>query len=216
MHYEEVVLALALSYMHDAIAYSEGTMDRIMDTKNLPSMEEVGKRVFTAHNTFKGVFALLSNRYTMIQLRASMESDAAIHSGADAQSKVLDAFRSSGRPTQGAHPTRKGAEQMVGIADANSEGGALSFGWNGSPRIFVKVMKVLVKCLCSPRSAADRREVRGSYKAEAGLVTLGLERHEKKEQWEKIQLVEHLVLEVNLKAGRLAAELAVVPVGRAE
>ncbi|KAK3239619.1 hypothetical protein CYMTET_50463 [Cymbomonas tetramitiformis] len=38
--------------------------------------------------------------------------------------------------------------------------GALPFVWNDSPRIFVKVMKVLVECLRSPRSAEDRREVR--------------------------------------------------------
>eukprot|EP00854_Cymbomonas_tetramitiformis_P022341 gene22341-biopygen23069 len=38
----------------------------------------------TAHNTLKGVFALLSNHYSMIQLRASMESDATTHGGAEA------------------------------------------------------------------------------------------------------------------------------------
>ncbi|KAK3264727.1 hypothetical protein CYMTET_26549 [Cymbomonas tetramitiformis] len=38
--------------------------------------------------------------------------------------------------------------------------GALPFEWNDSPRIFVKVMKVLVECLRSPQSAVDRREVR--------------------------------------------------------
>ncbi|KAK3280995.1 hypothetical protein CYMTET_11190 [Cymbomonas tetramitiformis] len=70
--------------MHDAIAYSESTMDWLMDEKEPPSFEELGKRIYTAHNTFKGVFALLSNQYTMIQLRASMESDATVHGGAEA------------------------------------------------------------------------------------------------------------------------------------
>ncbi|KAK3268306.1 hypothetical protein CYMTET_23178 [Cymbomonas tetramitiformis] len=67
--------------------------------------------------------------------------------------------------------------------------GALPFGWNDSPRIFVKVMKVLVECLRSPRSAEDRREVR---KLQSGS----------KGQWEPTHLVEHLGLEVDLKAGQ--------------
>ena len=130
--------------------------------------------------------------------------------------------------------------------------GALPFGWNDSPRIFVKVMKVLVECLRSPRSAADRREVRklrsgskvrkrwavrrraggcGREEHQQGarvlpymddfllllssriealrarelttrvLARLGLSRNEKKGQWEPTQLVEHLGLEVDLKAG---------------
>ncbi|KAK3233421.1 hypothetical protein CYMTET_56282 [Cymbomonas tetramitiformis] len=131
--------------------------------------------------------------------------------------------------------------------------GALPFGWNDSPRIFVKVMKVLVECLRSPRSAEDRREVRklqsgskvrrrwavrrraggcGREEHQQGarvlpymddfllllssriealrareltsrvLVRLGLLRNEKKGQWEPTQLVEHLGLEVDLKAGQ--------------
>ncbi|KAK3289157.1 hypothetical protein CYMTET_3403 [Cymbomonas tetramitiformis] len=84
MRYEQLVLAPALSYMHDAIAYAEATMDWMQDEKDPPNFEELGERVYTAHNTFKGVFALLSNRYTMIQLRASMESDATVHGGTEA------------------------------------------------------------------------------------------------------------------------------------
>ncbi|KAK3282239.1 hypothetical protein CYMTET_10012 [Cymbomonas tetramitiformis] len=131
--------------------------------------------------------------------------------------------------------------------------GAHPFGWNDSPRIFIKVMKVLVECLRSPRSAEDRREVRklqsgskvrrrwavrrraggcGREEHQQGarvlpymddfllmlssriealrareltsrvLVRLGLSRNEKKGQWEPTQLVEHLGLEVDLKAGQ--------------
>ncbi|KAK3252441.1 hypothetical protein CYMTET_38263 [Cymbomonas tetramitiformis] len=131
--------------------------------------------------------------------------------------------------------------------------GALPFGWNDSPGIFVKVMTVLVECLRSPRSAEDRREVRklqsgskvrrrwaarrravgcGREEHHQGarvlpymddfllllssriealrareltsrvLVRLGLSRNEKKGQWEPTQLVEHLGLEVDLKAGQ--------------
>ncbi|KAK3278968.1 hypothetical protein CYMTET_13127 [Cymbomonas tetramitiformis] len=78
-----LVLAPSLSFLHDAVAYSESTLDWLKDTDDLPDMEEPAERIFAAHNTAKGVFALLSNRYTMIQLRAGMESDATIHGGAD-------------------------------------------------------------------------------------------------------------------------------------
>ncbi|KAK3257231.1 hypothetical protein CYMTET_33675 [Cymbomonas tetramitiformis] len=84
MRYEHLVLAPALSYMHDAIAFSETTLDWCQEEKDPPTVEELSERVYAAHNTFKGVFALLSNRYTMLQLRVSMESDATSHGGAEA------------------------------------------------------------------------------------------------------------------------------------
>ncbi|KAK3239507.1 hypothetical protein CYMTET_50572 [Cymbomonas tetramitiformis] len=70
--------------MHDAIAYSEVTLEWLQDEKDPPTVEDLGEHIYTAHNTLKGVFALLSNRYTMIQLRASMDSNATTHGGADA------------------------------------------------------------------------------------------------------------------------------------
>ncbi|KAK3238215.1 hypothetical protein CYMTET_51759 [Cymbomonas tetramitiformis] len=84
MRYEQLVLAPSLSYLHDAVAHSESTLDWIEDPTDPPNLEDLAERIFAAHNTVKGVFALLSNRYTMIQLRAGMESDATIHGGADA------------------------------------------------------------------------------------------------------------------------------------
>ncbi|KAK3252220.1 hypothetical protein CYMTET_38463 [Cymbomonas tetramitiformis] len=429
-----LVLAPALSYMHNAIAFFETTLDWCQDDEDPPTVEELSERVFATHNTFKGVFSLLSNKYTMLQLRASMESGATSHGGAEAFieekvyaggdglvsdsvltkwlkefdttkakavmnthakasakvstfrdrqggkgkgapgggagmvkvsaaaarevkglgldkapkpkpnfsiTEVLDAFRPSGRPTERAHPTGKETERcfktgawvrarrrrhvsrvfpvpkagtnkwrlvmdfrwlnahcvksrckmetlkklrrlakpknwcisfdlhdgyhIVGIDPAFHEYmqfdvrgklfqcGALPFGWNDSPRIFVKVMKVLVECLRSPRSAKDRREVRklqseskvrwrwaarrraggcGREEHQQGarvlpymddfllllssriealgareltsrvLVRLGLSRDEKKGQWEPTQLVEHLGLELDLKAGQ--------------
>ncbi|KAK3264728.1 hypothetical protein CYMTET_26550 [Cymbomonas tetramitiformis] len=84
MRYEQLVLAPALSCMHDTIAYSEVTSDWCQDEKDVPTLEDLGPRVYATHNTFKGVFALLSNWCTMLQLRASMESDATSHGGAEA------------------------------------------------------------------------------------------------------------------------------------
>ncbi|KAK3239085.1 hypothetical protein CYMTET_50960 [Cymbomonas tetramitiformis] len=416
MRYEQLVLAPALSYMHDAIAYSETTLDWCQEEKDPPTVEELSERVYATHNTFKGVFALLSNRHTMLQLRASMESDATSHGGAEALraklafieekvyagsdrlvsdsvlTKWLKEFdttkakavmqthakasakvstfrdRQGGKGNGGAGGgagkgeggrgsgkeagansevmqwISKGARMRwvdkaplpfvhgVSLADATPpqlewmaaeterclktgawvrarrrrhvsgvflvpkpgtnkwrlvmdfhwlnaqdgyhvvginpdyqeymqfdvrgelfQCGALPFGWNHSPRIFVKVMKVLVECLRSPRSAEDRREVRklqsgskvrrrcavrrrvggcGREEHQQGgrvlpyidnfllllssrikalrareltsrvLVRLRLSRNEEKGQWEPTQLVEHLGLEVDLKAGQ--------------
>eukprot|EP00854_Cymbomonas_tetramitiformis_P005186 gene5185-biopygen5163 len=62
--------------MHDAMAYSESTMDCLEDSEppNQETQQELGERILNITSPFKGVCAHLSNRYTMIQLRASMES----------------------------------------------------------------------------------------------------------------------------------------------
>ncbi|KAK3243136.1 hypothetical protein CYMTET_47193 [Cymbomonas tetramitiformis] len=104
--------------------------------------------------------------------------------------------------------------------------GALPFGWNDSLRIFVEVMKVLVEC-CVPQriegrlqehqqrahvlpytddflvlASSDMEALRARELASRTLTQLGLGRNEKKGQWEPTQLVEHLGLEVDLKAGQ--------------
>ncbi|KAK3258796.1 hypothetical protein CYMTET_32170 [Cymbomonas tetramitiformis] len=78
MRYEHLVLAPTLSYLHDADAHSEATMDWMEDTSTPPTYEELVERIYTCHNTTKGVLALLGHRYTMTQLRASMESDVTV------------------------------------------------------------------------------------------------------------------------------------------
>ncbi|KAK3266502.1 hypothetical protein CYMTET_24877 [Cymbomonas tetramitiformis] len=79
-----LVLAPSLSYLQGTIAYAESTLDWIEDNDDPLILEELAERIFAAHNTVEGVSALLSNRYTMIQLRAGMESDATINGIADA------------------------------------------------------------------------------------------------------------------------------------
>ncbi|KAK3271539.1 hypothetical protein CYMTET_20120 [Cymbomonas tetramitiformis] len=49
---------------------------------------------------------------------------------------------------------------QLNVWEESSQCGARPFEWNYSPCIFVEVMQLLVECLRSPRSAADRREVR--------------------------------------------------------
>ena len=45
MQYEQLVLAPALSYMHDAIAYSETTLDWCQDEKDPPTVEELSEHL---------------------------------------------------------------------------------------------------------------------------------------------------------------------------
>eukprot|EP00854_Cymbomonas_tetramitiformis_P009885 gene9885-biopygen10105 len=140
MRYEQLVLAPALSYMHDAIAYAEATMDWMQDEKDPPNFEELGERVYTAHNTFKGVFALLSNRYTMIQLRASMESDATVHGGTEAlRAKLAFVEEKVYTGTEGLEERAKAsraAELVQKVADAAlvKAGGDQGLGVAPKPR----------------------------------------------------------------------------------
>ncbi|KAK3289445.1 hypothetical protein CYMTET_3124 [Cymbomonas tetramitiformis] len=96
--------------------------------------------------------------------------------------------------------------------------GALPFRCNDSPHIFVKVMKLFVECLRSPRSATDRERCE-SCKAAARCDDVGQFPGELADVgWRSINgghmcyptimdnflvlLVEHLGLEVDLKAGQ--------------
>eukprot|EP00854_Cymbomonas_tetramitiformis_P008396 gene8396-biopygen8511 len=77
-----------------------------------------------------------------------MESDATVHGGTEASRAKLEYIEEKG--------------ELFYC-------GALPCGWNDSPNIFAKVMKVLVECLRSPRSAVDQREV---HKLESDGVEL--------------------------------------------
>ncbi|KAK3235242.1 hypothetical protein CYMTET_11690 [Cymbomonas tetramitiformis] len=56
-----------------------------MENLQPPSMEELGVcKIYTAHNTVKGVLSILSNPYPSILLRAGMQSDGTIHGATEA------------------------------------------------------------------------------------------------------------------------------------
>eukprot|EP00854_Cymbomonas_tetramitiformis_P034239 gene34239-biopygen21979 len=48
------------------------------------STQEIEQRVYETHNTMMGVFTLLAQRYSMLQLRASLDGDTAAHGGPEA------------------------------------------------------------------------------------------------------------------------------------
>ncbi|KAK3272953.1 hypothetical protein CYMTET_18781 [Cymbomonas tetramitiformis] len=82
-----MVLGPALAYFHDAIVYEETTVDLLQnldESEFTPFLNELWNRVLRGHNTKKGVYGLLCNRYTMIGYRAMLEGDNEAHSGAEA------------------------------------------------------------------------------------------------------------------------------------
>ncbi|KAK3289666.1 hypothetical protein CYMTET_2936 [Cymbomonas tetramitiformis] len=86
MKYEQMVLGPALAYFHDAIVYEEATVDllrNLSDAEYTPFLEELWNRVSRGHDTKKGVYGLLCNRYTMIGYRAMLEGDNEAHGGAE-------------------------------------------------------------------------------------------------------------------------------------
>ncbi|KAK3249393.1 hypothetical protein CYMTET_41168 [Cymbomonas tetramitiformis] len=66
---------------------------------------------------------------------------------------------------------------------------ALPFGWNDSPRVFVKFMKVLVECLRSPAAPKDRAELRrlksGTVRDDDGKYDDALVAHSKR--WDLVE-----------------------------
>eukprot|EP00854_Cymbomonas_tetramitiformis_P034166 gene34166-biopygen17779 len=56
----------------------------LQDEKDPPNVEDLGEHFYSSHNTVKGDFLLLSKRYTLIHLHATIESDATVHNGAEA------------------------------------------------------------------------------------------------------------------------------------
>eukprot|EP00854_Cymbomonas_tetramitiformis_P005862 gene5862-biopygen5888 len=92
---------------------------------------------------------------------------------------------------------------------------ALPFGLTVSPRIFVSLVKTLMKLIRSPQAGKNRYEVKKLRdgqetqddafvqrdRVEKLLSRLGLFQNEKKGHWEATQLVEHLGLEVDFTEG---------------
>ncbi|KAK3236516.1 hypothetical protein CYMTET_53351 [Cymbomonas tetramitiformis] len=73
MKYTQMVRDPVLAYLHDAVQYSEGTMDLLeQQATSFLAVETIEQRVFATHNTMEGVYSLLCNRYSMLQQRAWM------------------------------------------------------------------------------------------------------------------------------------------------
>eukprot|EP00854_Cymbomonas_tetramitiformis_P005710 gene5710-biopygen5729 len=96
MKYEQMVLGPALAYFHDAIVYEEATVDllqNVPEAEYTPLLEDLWNRVLRGHNTKKGVYGLLCNRYTMIGYKAMLEGGNEAHGGADAWLADFDASK---------------------------------------------------------------------------------------------------------------------------
>ncbi|KAK3286071.1 hypothetical protein CYMTET_6347 [Cymbomonas tetramitiformis] len=85
LKYEQPVLGPAVAYLYNAVQFSDDTLDMLEQQDTVPvSTQEIEQRVFETHNTVMGVFTLLAQRHSMVQLRASLDGDAAAHRGPEA------------------------------------------------------------------------------------------------------------------------------------
>ncbi|KAK3265933.1 hypothetical protein CYMTET_25409 [Cymbomonas tetramitiformis] len=71
--YECLVLALALSYLHDVVYECNETLDADEDCEL--SNHEWQKRFHAVTNSVHGVYAMLCNRWTMLELRGQLEQE---------------------------------------------------------------------------------------------------------------------------------------------
>ncbi|KAK3232945.1 hypothetical protein CYMTET_56730 [Cymbomonas tetramitiformis] len=73
MRYECLVLGPALSYLHDVVAECNETLNE-SENGNL-SYDDLHKRLHAVSNSVHGVYAMLCNRWTMLELRAQLEQE---------------------------------------------------------------------------------------------------------------------------------------------
>eukprot|EP00854_Cymbomonas_tetramitiformis_P034171 gene34171-biopygen18144 len=184
MGYEQLVLAPALSYMHVAIASSEVALGWLQGEKEPPGVEDLGERVYTAHNTLKGVFALLINRYTMIQLRASMESDATTRGGAEAL---------RAKPAFVEEKVYAGSDGLV--TNSILTKWLKEFDTKKAKAVTNTPAKATAKASAKVSTFRDRQE-------EKAKTQRAVELERVKVAAAAAKLVEHLGLEVDLKAGQ--------------
>ncbi|KAK3252548.1 hypothetical protein CYMTET_38161 [Cymbomonas tetramitiformis] len=71
MRYECLVLGPALSYLHDVVTECNETLDEA-EEDNVP-YDTLYKRFHAVTNSVHGVYAMLCNRWTMLELRAQLE-----------------------------------------------------------------------------------------------------------------------------------------------
>ncbi|KAK3238207.1 hypothetical protein CYMTET_51771 [Cymbomonas tetramitiformis] len=79
MKYENVVLAPALSYFHDFLKYTSAT---VTDFESFET-DYLYDRLVRLENSIHGVYTLLCNRFTVLQLRASLDGEGASKADAD-------------------------------------------------------------------------------------------------------------------------------------
>ncbi|KAK3266443.1 hypothetical protein CYMTET_24933 [Cymbomonas tetramitiformis] len=73
MKYESLVLGPALSYLHDVVAAGNGALDSVEDGNE--TLDSLHQRLHELINSVQGVYSMLCNRWTMLELRAQLELD---------------------------------------------------------------------------------------------------------------------------------------------
>ncbi|KAK3263347.1 hypothetical protein CYMTET_27844 [Cymbomonas tetramitiformis] len=73
MKYECLVLGPALSYLHDAVVAGNSALDSAEDGNE--TLDSLQARLRELTNSIQGVYSLLCNRWTMLELRAQLEMD---------------------------------------------------------------------------------------------------------------------------------------------
>ncbi|KAK3276257.1 hypothetical protein CYMTET_15661 [Cymbomonas tetramitiformis] len=80
--YEQVVLEPALCYLYDAVQYLDETLLILEDQDQTPvSAQTVEQQIYETDSTVMWAYILLANRYSMVQLRASLGGDASARGG---------------------------------------------------------------------------------------------------------------------------------------
>eukprot|EP00854_Cymbomonas_tetramitiformis_P000289 gene289-biopygen203 len=229
MRYECLVLAPALSYLHDVVCECNDTLD-VADDGDL-SYESLQNRFHAVSNSVHGVYAMLCNRWTMLELRGQLEQEpgSSQRGGADALRAKLQFVEDRVYQAADGLVADEVLQQWLNDFDKNRGKAVLSTTAKNAAnadsrgskedrdrrwREWKKHDEDKDGKKTNGKGAEDRREIKklrdGSAregflwreKVQQVLHRLGLRRNEKKGQWDPVQVVEHLGLEVDLRLGQ--------------
>eukprot|EP00854_Cymbomonas_tetramitiformis_P034069 gene34069-biopygen9771 len=206
MKYACLVLAASVSYLHDVVCECNETLDAVEDGD--VSYEELQKRFHAVTNSVHGVYALLCNRRTMLELRGQLEQEPGSSQRGSAEALRAKLQFVEDRVYQAANGVvaDEVLQQWLNDFDKNRGKAVLSATSKNVASADTRVVKY-------HRDRDQRWKERKRYYEEKdaqqpspcagrGKLTVQQRRNEKKGQWEPVQVVEHLGLEVDLKLGK--------------
>ncbi|KAK3250907.1 hypothetical protein CYMTET_39741 [Cymbomonas tetramitiformis] len=208
--YECLVLAPALLYVHDVVCECNDTLDsaEVGDV----SYQEFQKRFHAVSNSVHGVYAMLCNRGTMLELRGQLEQEpgSSQRGGADALRAKLQFVEDRVYQAADGVVADEVLQQWLNDFDKNRGKAALSTTAKNAANADSRGTRDHQDQHWRERKKYDEDKDAGASSEQQvwlnaekeRLLGNGLLRNETKDQWDPVQVVEHLGLEVDLKLGQ--------------
>eukprot|EP00854_Cymbomonas_tetramitiformis_P001924 gene1924-biopygen1803 len=197
----------ALSYLHDVVGEYNATLDESEDGEL--SYDELQTRFHAVTNSVHGVYTILRNRWTMLELRGQLKQEpgSSQRGGADALRVKLQFVEDRVYQAADGVVAAELLQQWLNDFDDKNRGKAmLSATLKSAANADARVVKDhrAQRWKVERKTYDDEKDTKPAGKGGKGWGAKPTmrDRNEKKGQWESVQVVEHLGLEVNLKLGQ--------------